>query len=165
MDIVVVDENDNIIGSKPRDTLDYSTDIYRVSALWVTNSKGEVLIAQRKHTKKHDPGKWSPAVAGTVESHETYESNMYKEAEEEIGLKGYIFELGPKQFVVHNKRFFVQWYFCTVDKEANEFVPQEDEVEQVKWIQKDELIKDVSLNPDKYVASMPAALKTLYPEN
>ncbi len=48
LQIIVVDENDNVIGSKSRDEIDYSKDIYRVSCLWVTNPKGEVLLAQRR---------------------------------------------------------------------------------------------------------------------
>lgn len=86
---VIVNENDEIIGHKLREEVDPKNDIYRVSALWVTNSAGDVLIAQRKLTKKHAPGKWEPAVAGTVEKGETDESNIYKEAQEEIGLSGF----------------------------------------------------------------------------
>lgn len=62
--IIIVNENDEIIGHKARGTLE-QLDIYRVSALWIKNSQGDILLAQRKFTKKHDPGKWGPAVAGT----------------------------------------------------------------------------------------------------
>src|SRR3989338_11488629 len=85
-DIIIVNENDEIIGFKKRGTLK-PEDIYRVSALWIENSKGEVLLAQRSFSKKHHPGLWGPAVAGTNEEGETYEENIIKEAEEEVGLK------------------------------------------------------------------------------
>lgn len=160
-DIIIVDQNDNVIGSKPRDLVDYEKDIYRVSSLWLTNSKGEILIAQRKHTKKHDPNKWSGAVAGTVEVDETYESNIYREAEEEIGLKGCKFKLGPKQFVSHSKKFFVQWYFCISDKSEDDFVIQDEELEKVKWIGTEDLINDVKNNPQNYIESMPSIIKLL----
>lgn len=64
--IIVVNDQDEIIGLKERDTL-VQADIYRVAALWVVNSAGDILLAQRKFTKTHDPGKWGPAVAGTVD--------------------------------------------------------------------------------------------------
>ena len=64
-EIIIVDKEDNIIGYKDRYKLDPS-DIYRVSALWLTNSKEDILLAQRSFDKKHYPGKWGPAVAGTV---------------------------------------------------------------------------------------------------
>ena len=81
----IVDENDNIIAQKERANIK-PEDIYRVAALWVTNSKGDILLAQRALSKKHDPGKWGPAVAGTVEERETYRANIIKETSEEIGL-------------------------------------------------------------------------------
>ncbi len=63
--IIIVDRDDGIIGSKLRGTLNYE-DIYRVSALWLTDSlSGDILLAQRKWTKVNDPGKWSAAVSGT----------------------------------------------------------------------------------------------------
>lgn len=107
--IIIVNENDEIIGYKPRDSLNRQ-DIYRVSALWIKNSKGDILLAQRSFSKKHHPGKWGPAAAGTVEDGETYDSNIIKEAEEELGLTGYRFENGPKALVSGNYPYFRQFY-------------------------------------------------------
>lgn len=52
---------------KSRDDIDYSKDIFRTASLWITNSNGDILLAQRKFDKKVDPGKWAEAVVGTVE--------------------------------------------------------------------------------------------------
>ena len=82
----IVNENDEIIDYKPRNEIDYKKDYYRIGCLWLTNSKGEVLLAQRLLTKDKDPGMWGPSAAGTLEKGESYESNIYKEAEEELGL-------------------------------------------------------------------------------
>ncbi|MDO8661039.1 MAG: NUDIX domain-containing protein, partial [Candidatus Woesearchaeota archaeon] len=84
--IVIVNDNDEIIGYKDRDSIE-NNELYRVSALQITNSNGEILLARRHRNKKHDPLKWGPAVAGTVEEGETYLENIIKEAEEELGLK------------------------------------------------------------------------------
>ena len=65
--IIVVDEKYNIINLTPRNLVDEKGLRYRVSALWVTDSKGRILLAQRVLTKRHNPGKWGRAVAGTVE--------------------------------------------------------------------------------------------------
>lgn len=59
----VVDEKDNIIDIKFRiDTT--PQDRIRIVGIWVENSKQEVLIAQRSHGKRLDPGKWGPSAAG-----------------------------------------------------------------------------------------------------
>ena len=140
------------MGSKERDKTDPATDIYRVSALWLTNSKGQALLAQRKLTKKHSPGKWGPAVAGTIEEGETYESNIYKEAKEEIGLEGIKFRLADKKLIVRENRFFAQWFLGTVDKDISEFKIQEEEVEALEWVDQSLLAKDIVEHPEKYTS-------------
>ena len=95
MKIQIVNTNDKVIGLKERKNLDYKNNIYRSSALWIINSKGKSLLAQRALTKKHHPGKWRPAVSGTIEKNETYDSNIIKESEEELGLKN----IHPKKII------------------------------------------------------------------
>lgn len=147
---IIVNNQDEIIAHKTRGTL-AKEDIYRVSALWVTNSKGDILLAQRKFTKSHDPGKWGPAVAGTVEEGETYESNIVKETEEEIGLKNITPILGPKRRVSGTYNYFCQWYTYVIDRPAEAFAIQEDEVEQVRWFTREELEKGLQENPQSYL--------------
>jgi len=119
--IQIVDANDNLIGHKVREKLDLLHDIYRATGLWLTNSSGDVLIAQRKFTKVSDPGKCGPAVSGTVDEGETYESNIYKEAQEEIGLTGVKFEVGQKSRVYGPRNYFAQWFTAQVDRDADSF--------------------------------------------
>lgn len=151
--IIIVDENDVPLGSKYRDEIDYTKDIYRWSGIWIENSQGEVLIAQRKLTKDKDPGKWGPAAAGTLEEGETYESNAHKEVQEELGITIDSFQLGLKQHSDTPRRYFGQWFLCKLDKPLHEFVIQEEEVEQIAWINKEVLIRDIKENSDKYAPS------------
>jgi isopentenyldiphosphate isomerase len=152
MNIIVVDEQDKEIGVKPIEELT-NDDIYRVSALWLINDKDQILLARRGYNKKHSPGCWGPAVAGTLEEGETYDSNIIKEAAEEIGLKDIKPEKGPK---IHNKidyNHFTQWYILKVSKETN-FKVQKSEVAEIKWWNKEELLKEIKNNPESFVPSM-----------
>lgn len=155
----VVDEEDKIIGYKLRHEIDFTNDIYRIAAVWITNSNDEVLIAQRALDKDKDPGKWGPAAAGTLEKDETYESNVYKEAEEELGLSGVKFQIGPKQRFGEPRQAFCQWFTTIIDRPAEQFILQKEEVEKVEWIDKYVLVKDVNQNPNKYTPSMQIILK------
>lgn len=150
--IAVINENDEIIGYKERDSLKQE-DIYRVSALWITNSKGEILLAQRSFTKSHNPGKWGTAVAGTAEEGEDYDLNIIKEAEEEIGLKDFKLKKGKKIRRSNEYNYFTQYYVAVVDKRTDEFKIQKDEVEQIKWIGRKELLSELENNPGDYLKS------------
>jgi len=151
--IIIVDENDKIIGYKERETLNQS-DIYRVSALWIQSSKGDILLARRKLNKKNDPGKWGPAVAGTNDKGESYESNIVKEAEEEIGLRDHRFQKFDKIRYSGKHNYFCQWFRLIIDKKLEEFVIQKNEVEEIKWFKKDKLLKKLENNPSNFLKSM-----------
>ena len=156
--IVIVDKNDKLIGYKKRGTLD-KEDIYRVSALWITNSKNEILLARRHRDKKHHPNMWGPAVAGTVDEGESYEDNIIKEAEEELGLMGVKPTLGPKRETKDEFHHFTQWYTLVIDKDVSEFKIQEDEVEEVKWFKKEELIKSLNDSSEMFLPTMKEYVK------
>jgi isopentenyldiphosphate isomerase len=159
--IVIVDDQNKVIGAKPRDEVDYDQDIYRSTGIWITNSDGQILIAQRKLTKEKDPGKWGPAAAGTVDEGETYESNARKELSEEIGLRDVELTVGPQHFVTVPRRQFVQWFVGQADVTLDQLTLQPEEVEAAQWIEPAQLVADVQSNPDKYVGSMAIALEQL----
>lgn len=140
MKINIVNDKDEIIETKERGILDNDKDIYRVSSLWITNSEGKILLAQRSFNKKHHPGKGGPAVAGTNDAGETYESNILKEAEEELGLK----DIKPKKefkiFVDRKYKHFTQWFSLKLDKDLSDFRILKSEVAEIKWVTEDELL-------------------------
>lgn len=151
--ILIVDGDDNVIGTKVRGAL-VPGDIYRVSALWLTDGRGRVLLAQRSFAKAHDPGKWGPAAAGTVEEGKSYEVNINKEIEEEIGLTGLTLRFGPKERVTGKHNFFGQWFLAETDVPVESLKLQAEEVAKVKWMTLEELEKDIRENPGNYLDSM-----------
>lgn len=158
--IAIVDEKDNIVGYKERLNRN-PKDIYRVSCLWITNSQNEILLAQRKLTKKHNPGCWGPAVAGTVEEGESYEENIYKEAKEELGIDKMKFTPDLKFRSKSFYPFFCQVYKVKLDRKINEFQIAQDEVEQIQWFSRDFLLQDCLDHPEKYTPSTPDLIKLL----
>ncbi len=157
--IILVDENDNIVDDVLRNEKK-DEDIHRVSALWATNSQWEILLAKRHMSKKSHPWLWWPAVAGTNAVWETYESNIYKEAEEEIGITDIPFQKNIKieRFDAKTKHF-IQWFNVQVDMTISEFRLQENEVEEVRWWSKEDLEKEIKENPELFLKSMPRYLE------
>ena len=151
MIIPIVNEQDELIEYKDFDERK-SNEICRVSALWVTNEKGEILLAKRASTKRRDPNLWGPAVAGTVEEGETYESNIIKEAAEEIGLINFIPKIEHKVRRSTNHEYFNQWFSAEIPSDY----PLErrvGEVDEIKWFSKEEILKLFSEKPEIFVPS------------
>ncbi len=160
--IIIVDENDSEIGSADRDTVvPGDRRIFRATGLWVTNSSNTILLAQRSHLKKAEPGKWGPAASGTLETGETYVSNLIKETSEELGLTltQDMLIAGPKLFSDVGYSLFAQWYFLVLDKPIDEFVLQHEEVERVKWFTRNELENEITKNPNQFLHWIPIMLK------
>lgn len=155
MKVVIVDENDNPIGLREREQW-AEGEIHRVSALWLKNPEGKFLLCQRALMKKHAPGKWGPAVAGTVDEGEDYVSNIIKETKEEIGIditKDQLI-LGPKFLVgPSTNRRFTQWFLATLDIPPSAIITPPDEVMDSKWVTEDELKKWLAEKPDDFVGN------------
>lgn len=166
MIIPIVDKDDNELCTKPIAAVDWQHEIYRVSGLWLLNETGEVLCAQRAFTKEQSPGTWGPSAAGIVEADETYEENILKETEEEVGVslsKDQLI-LGPKQFITnHNpsRRYYLQWFFAHCNKSLEEIVIQEDEVAAVKWVDPQTLQQDLAADPNLYCDVSPEVLTVI----
>ena len=149
--VTVVDEHDNPIGTKLRADVTHN-DIYRVTALWLTNSRGDVLLAQRGFHKKNNPGQWGPAVAGTVNAGESYEANIVKEVFEELGLQNIALTPLLKKFTDDGSwRYFCQFYTAVINRPANAFVIEVENIEQVAWFASAQLLTELQSNPTKFV--------------
>ena len=135
---VIVDDNDLAIAIKERDDIDFGRDIYRVSALWVSDDRGRILLAQRGHALHNGPGLWGPSVSGTVDDGETYEYNIYKEADEELGIKDIKFEMLGKIFVDGHRRYFCTYYSAVID-DSYPFRLSPFEVADIKWMSRSQL--------------------------
>ncbi len=153
MKIPIVNEQDEIIGYKERDDRN-PEDIIRITAIWIIDEYNNILLQQRKFVKKYSPGKWGPAVSGTVEKGETYESNAYKELEEEIGLSNFVLEKSNKIYgLSKNGKRFCQVFILKIPHNT-QFSLEEDEVEQVKWFSKLELKELLDSHSDDFVNLM-----------
>jgi isopentenyldiphosphate isomerase len=95
MEVVdIVDANDNVVGSAPKDEVRQKGFLSRVSFVILLNSKNELYLQQRKSTKKTYPLYWSGSAAGHVQSGESYLEAALRETEEELGVRVSLQSLG-----------------------------------------------------------------------
>ncbi len=160
--ITIVDKDNNVIDGKSRNDITHG-DIYRVSSLWIKNSKGQVLLAQRSFSKSHSPGKWGPAASGTVEYDETYIHNVIKETKEELGIDLNTQELlqGPLGFNDRVWKYFSQSFIYTCDLDISEFVIQDIEVSAIKWFDKTAIDELIQSNREMFTESFESSWKRI----
>src|SRR3989344_6227930 len=82
--IDVIDENDNVLGQKPRSEVEKKGLLYRASEILVFVD-GKLLIEKRSASKSKRPSHYS-VVAETVKAGETYAEAAVRGVKEETGL-------------------------------------------------------------------------------
>ncbi len=105
----------------------------------VFNSEGKLLIQQRASDRKSHSNKWDFSVGGSVVSGETSSQGAERELFEELGLK---VKLDGKQanFTINFEKGFDDYYIIDYDIDAKDVAFQKEEVQAVKWADKDEIL-------------------------
>jgi len=85
--VIIVDENNKEIGVVPRSVMRAKNLWYRGTAVLVFNAEGEIFVHQRTFEKDVYPGYYDLKVGGAVEAGETYDENVARELEEELGIR------------------------------------------------------------------------------
>lgn len=156
--VTLVNQRDEILGSKERSLLT-DNDRWRIVTIWLENSAGDILLAQRSMAKKNNPGKWGPAAAGTVEHGDSYDETAHRELQEELGIS---LPLRPKGLFMHDSMIGKRadmGYVGLTDASAEDFIIQQEEVERVKWIGKEALREDFASRPGEYIMEFAGILE------
>lgn len=144
--IVVVDENDMVLGSEyMRDAIKQGM-IRRAARVYVFNESGQLLVQQRSaYVLK--PLLFDQSAAGHVDEGETYEQTAYRELKEELGIEGVHLELVVTSF--RTKDFFSAVYKTIVpDTVQINFDPEE--LANIKWFDITELELLMGSEPSKF---------------
>lgn len=105
----------------------------------IFNSRGEMLIQRRQLTKLVAPGQWDTSVAGSVAAGESSRVTAHREIAEEIGYSVPFEELMP--LLTYNlPDVFDDFYVIRRDIDISELTLQKEEVMDVKWAGKDEIL-------------------------
>ena len=104
----------------------------------VFNSEGKMLIQQRASDRNSYPNMWDFSVGGSVEAGETSSQGAERELLEELGLKFNIAGTLPS-FSVNFEQGFDDFYIINYDIKAEDVVLQKEEVQAVKWAEKEEI--------------------------
>lgn len=129
---------------------------------YIHNSKGEFLIQKRSLTKVFLPGGWDIHM-GHVMAGETSKVAIIREIHEELGIEvdDVIF---LKRITWEKYQHFIDIYVVNKDIDINSLTLQESEVDDVKYISKNEiieLIRSMDYRPEEYRDIVEAYVDTI----
>lgn len=119
----------------------------------LSNDNKKVLLQQRSSTKKLWPNLWDITAGGHVLSNELGYQSVIRETKEEIGIEldkeslefiGATTSENIKGDIIN--RHFNEYYIVHSDIDLEDIVLQEEEVQDIKWFDKEEIIRRVNNN-------------------
>ena len=130
---------------KTGETMVRGTDVpenrYRIVVhIVVFNSEGKMLIQQRVGTRNSHPNKWDLSVGGSVVSGESSSLGAERELYEELGLDVKL-EGRQSNFSINFEKGFNDFYIIDYDIDAKDVKFQKEEVQAVKWAEKQEILE------------------------
>lgn len=144
--IVVVDENDVVIGAEYMRIAVEKGLIRRASRVYVFNESGQLLIQQRS-TKVAKPLMFDQSAAGHVDEGETYEEAARRELKEELGLEGYGLTVVATSF--RDCDFYNGIYKITIPNSTSINFDRE-ELTHVMWWSPEQVDEALAKTPEKF---------------
>ena len=137
------DRNRNMLDRKVERGTKLNDDEYHlVSNAWIRNSKGKFLISQRVEWKSH-PLMWECTGGSVIMGEDTYQGAI-REVKEELGID---VSNVPYAFVGTTTRYYkdcpdiLDVYIFEIDIPIEKVTFQKEEVNDVKWATKDEILE------------------------
>ena len=122
---------------------------------FIFNSNGEVLLQRRNKSKKLWPDLWDVTAGGHVLTGEFGEQALIREVKEELGIEVKENEIkylvgsvssDIKGNIINNH--FNECYIITKQIDVKDIKLQEEEVEEVRWFLKGEILEKINNNFD-----------------
>jgi len=150
-EIILVDEKDNQIGIGGKIKTHFEGRLHRAFSILIFNSKGELLIQQRAKTKQHSPGLWANTCCSHPRPNEILKEAAKRRLKEEMGIEtdlketfSFIYRAKSGDWIEHE---FDHVFLGKFDGEPK---PNKEEAQDFRWIELQELKRDVKEHPEKY---------------
>tara|TARA_Y100000782_G_scaffold115634_1_gene163554 strand:+ start:15886 stop:16410 length:525 start_codon:yes stop_codon:yes gene_type:complete len=158
--VILVDENDAVIGSMEKMEAHEKGLLHRAFSVFVFNDKGEMLIHQRAFSKYHSGGLWTNTCCSHPREGETVLEAAHRRIQEEMGFDCPMKEIFEFIYKAELDSGLTEYEYDHVligeFNDAPNLNP--DEVADYKYIAMDVLKEDVAAHPEKYTEWFKIAL-------
>ena len=134
--IDIVDENNNPTGKvKEKQQAHEDGNFHRTAHVWIINDKNELLLQKRSASKKTHPNCWDISGAGHIKAGESVVDGAIRELKEELGVEVEEKDLQYIATIKSTKNMEFQYvYLLNCNKEIEEYIFEDNEVSEVKYI-------------------------------
>ena len=152
--VVLVDQDDQKLGLMEKQQAHVAGLLHRAFSVFVFNSKGELMIQQRAASKYHSPTLWTNTCCSHPRDNETYEEAAHRRLQEEMGFDceleykfNFIYKAHLENDLIEHELDHV--FIGTFDEDPK---LNPEEVMAYRWVELDDLKKDMRKNPQNYTA-------------
>ena len=123
---------------------------HKAVCVFIINSKNQVLLQKRSANKKTWPNMWDVTAGGNVLAGEFGFQAIIRECKEELGIElnknditfiGSAISTSKKGDIINN--YFNEYYIASKEIDITKLQLQEEEVSEVRWIDKKEIIEKI----------------------
>jgi diphosphomevalonate decarboxylase len=168
-EVTLVDEKDKAIGTDEKLSAHKNGNLHRAVSVFIlrTNEKSnktEILLQQRHKDKYHSGGLWSNTCCSHPRPNEDIMSAASRRLIEEMGIYTDLLLIDKLHYTVKTDNglteneidyVFIGYYL------SDDFLPNENEVQDYKWMRADELLTDTLANPQNYTPWLSSLLSFL----
>lgn len=151
--VVLVDEEGNEIGTEEKlEAHKNGGKRHRAFSIFVFDSKGRLLLQKRAEGKYHCPGLWANTACSHPRPGEGMEEATRRRIQEEMGFSCPMEEILTFKYTAEFENGLTEKEFdhVFVGKYGGDPQPNPEEVGDWKWVEPEDLVKDVEENPGKY---------------
>lgn len=153
-EIILVDENDNPIGFETKlKAHEDGGKLHRAFSVFIFDSAGRMLLQRRAKTKYHFGGLWSNACCSHPKRGEELEDAARVRLQQEFGFHTELEEVFSFTYRASDVESglteyeFDHVFYGEFDGDPR---PNQDEIDDWKWVDLSELVADIESNPNNY---------------
>lgn len=150
--ITAVNKEDKEIGPIEKMEAHHNGILHRAFSILIFNSNNELLLQKRALNKYHSPRLWTNTCCSHPRFGEKLKDAIYRRLKEEMGFVCELKEAFSFVYKVEFEDGLFEHEFdhVFIGKYNGNVIPNKDEVEDYKWVNIEELKRDIEKNPEAY---------------
>lgn len=151
--LILVDANDQVVGHLDKSAChDGDGVLHRAFSLFIFNSQGQLLLQQRAAGKRLWGGYWSNSCCSHPRQGESMELAIHRRLEQELGMSAELTFAYKFEYAARFKDLGTEHELCWVyiGVCAEQPVINTTEIDDWRWIDRDELTRELAEHPDRF---------------